>query len=145
MPTRPFIHLVKTPLHFYFYEVNKNVLVRIEEKLYDYLKHVLSDSQVGRQMDPEMEEKMDQLKKQGYLSTDRPSKIEHPYLKSLSYHLSHNIAQMTLQLTQNCNFRCAYCVYGGSDLGTQRGHSSKRMDLETAYACICLLYTSRCV
>ena len=55
MPTRPFIHLVKTPLHFYFYEVNKNVLVRIEEKLYDYLKHVLSDSQVGRQMDPEME------------------------------------------------------------------------------------------
>ena len=136
MPTRPFIHLVKTPLHFYFYEVNKNVLVRIEEKLYDYLKHVLSDSQVGRQMDPEMEEKMDQLKKQGYLSTDRPSKIEHPYLKSLSYHLSHNIAQMTLQLTQNCNFRCAYCVYGGSDLGTQRGHSSKRMDLETAYACI---------
>lgn len=136
MPARPFIHLIKTPLHFYFYEVNKNVLVRIEERLYDYLKHVLSDSQGSLQSNPEMEEKMDQLKKQGYLSADRPLKIEHPYLKSLSYHLSHNVAQMTLQLTQNCNFRCAYCVYGGSDLGTQRGHSSKRMDLETAYACI---------
>lgn len=136
MPARPFIHLVKTPLYFYFYDVNKNVLVRIDEKLYDYLKNVLSDTQDGLQRNPEMEEKIDQLKRQGYLSAERPLKIEHPYVKSLPYQLSRNIAQMTLQLTQNCNFRCAYCVYGGSDLGTQRGHSYKKMDLETAYACI---------
>ena len=45
---------------------------------------------------------------------------------------------MTLQLTQNCNFRCAYCHYTCND-GSQRTHSSKRMSVEVAKAAILYL------
>lgn len=37
---------------------------------------------------------------------------------------------MILQLTQNCNLRCKYCVYSGGYYN--RKHNNKRMDWETA-------------
>ena len=41
-----------------------------------------------------------------------------------------NIDTFILELTQNCNFRCSYCCYGGNYEGN-RTHSSKVMSEET--------------
>lgn len=41
-----------------------------------------------------------------------------------------NIDTFILELTQNCNFRCSYCCYGGNYEGN-RNHSSKVMSDET--------------
>ena len=43
---------------------------------------------------------------------------------------------MTLQVTQECNFRCSYCTYGAKDHQYQREHASKKMPLETAIKAI---------
>ena len=43
-----------------------------------------------------------------------------------------------MQVTQNCNFRCEYCVYSGSY--HNRVHNNKRMDWNTAKAALDFLY-----
>ncbi len=37
-----------------------------------------------------------------------------------------------MQLTQNCNFRCKYCIYSETHNTRQRSHSTERMTWETA-------------
>lgn len=39
---------------------------------------------------------------------------------------------MTLQVTQNCNFRCKYCIYSEEGSEKQRSHSQKNMSWKTA-------------
>lgn len=41
-----------------------------------------------------------------------------------------NLRQLILQVTQNCNLRCKYCVYSGSYVN--RTHTKKRMSFEIA-------------
>lgn len=70
----------------------------------------------------------------GFLSSQRPQIMNHPKTKHLEHMLQHQLKTLTLQVTQNCNLRCSYCVYsGGYD---NRGHTSLMMDFETARKCI---------
>jgi uncharacterized protein len=50
--------------------------------------------------------------------------------KIITDHLTKNIKQITLQVTQRCNLRCQYCAYSGKY--ANRSHSPKSMDFETA-------------
>lgn len=121
----PFIHTFKTPLGFYVFDVNTNQIIGVSSKLYDYLE---DDSNLTEEVVREIE----LLKKRGYFSSKRPKRLEHPQTPFLKYHLDENIEQMTLQLTQQCNFRCDYCTYAPKDFEYQRSHSAKKMSLELA-------------
>lgn len=44
--------------------------------------------------------------------------------------ISNNISNFTVEITQQCNFRCIYCCYSGSYTG-MRTHTSKVMDMKT--------------
>lgn len=122
MKSNAFVHLFKTPLNYYMYDVNKNAIVRIDKSVYDYLQNTEG---------PEPEQ-MAKLRQEGYLSEKRPKKIEHPMTRRLEHELNNNIEQMTLQVTKQCNFRCAYCVYGEVAFDLQRRHDSDFMTYETA-------------
>ena len=55
------------------------------------------------------------LKKRGYLKANNDNIIvEHSALNTVSEYMNGNIRQLILQVTQNCNLRCKYCVYSGS-------------------------------
>ena len=43
-------------------------------------------------------------------------------------------------MTQNCNFRCKYCVYSGAENSYQRVHSNKVMNWNTARKAIDFLW-----
>ncbi len=60
--------------------------------------------------------------------------MEHPETEGLEYILENNLNTMALQLTQNCNLRCKYCVYSGNY--ENRKHSSLKMNKEIAYRAI---------
>lgn len=124
----PNVHFLKTPLACYLYDTNTNQLIKIPNEFYvglqEYVHTGISSDEVMKYANA--------LKKEGFLSNNRPTKMGHPESDFMKFHLDTNIEQMTLQVTQQCNFRCSYCTYAPKDIEYQRQHSAKRMSLETA-------------
>lgn len=125
---KPFIKLLHTINAGYFYDVNRNQLVDVSEESYQYLQDLLADKEVGTEP-----EEIAYLKQAGYLSDHHVEKIEHPETRNLPYILERKVQKITLQLTQQCNFRCKYCVYSATDANlNQRHHTNLYMSEEVA-------------
>jgi len=136
MKTKPFIKLLQSPHGSYFYDVNRNEVLPIQQDTYNYLAELLASTESDNLPVPPPE--VEQLKEAGYLSADHVKEIEHIYTEYTPHILERNLEKVTLQLTQNCNFRCKYCNYTNNS-GNQRHHSSKRMSEETARKAILFL------
>lgn len=125
MKQNAFIHLFKTRNCYYIYDVNTNQFVRITKEIYDDLEstkcniETLGDNNVIKK-----------LIEKGYLSSNRAEVIEHSFTGILEDVLDNALNTLTLQITQQCNLRCSYCVYSGNYLN--RTHSQKEMDINTA-------------
>lgn len=129
----PNILLLKSLYHTYFYDVNKNKIVRIPQEGFEYLK----DIKVGKeQWMINAPSCINRLVANGFLTNKRIKIIQHPRLKELEECQNRKVVQLTLQLTQGCNFRCSYCIYSENNNQKQRNHSSKRMSYETGKKCI---------
>lgn len=133
---KPFIHMIKTPLCNYLYDVNTNMFVEVDRETYQYFKEAEQQDGILEPADGRIRQNIDVLRAQGFLSMKHPQKIRHYYSDMIPYHLNENIMQMALQVTQQCNFRCSYCAYCANDFEFQRNHSSKRMTIETARAAV---------
>ena len=130
---KPFIKLFHTPNSGYFYDVGKNEIIRIPENVYLHLSEVMDGSAVLDQTDDEdVLELIESFKELGYLSSKRPQRIQHSATSMLPLLLERCIDKITLQLTQDCNFRCKYCIYSESNNLKQRSHTNKYMPLEIA-------------
>lgn len=130
---KPFIKLFHTPNSGYFYDVGKNEIIRIPENVYQHLSCVIQDSAVlGQSDDKDVLEMINAFKDHGYLSTKRPIRIHHSATDMVPLLLERCIDKITLQLTQDCNFRCKYCVYSEDNNTKQRSHAPRTMSLETA-------------
>jgi uncharacterized protein len=127
---KPFIKLLRTPNSGYFYDVGKNDIVRIDEKVYSYLNGIMTDSPV--EADSDTIAIIEELKQAGYLSENRPRTIKHPLTEYSGLLLERKLDSLILQLTQDCNFRCKYCLYSEERYMKQRTHSQKNMTWETA-------------
>ncbi|MGN2368810.1 Cys-rich peptide radical SAM maturase CcpM [Clostridium cagae] len=126
MSNKPFIKLFKTNYKHYMYDVNKNTILNISNKQYSFLENCIKSD-----VDDYIESKeTNKLYKEGFLSSNRPKEIVHFSDELLSYYLENNVKLLTLQITQQCNFRCEYCVYSGDYLN--RNHSNKKMSISTA-------------
>lgn len=129
---KPFIHLFKTPHGYYIFDVNTNCIIRTKEKVYETLLKRQKDILKNDEIDTETKNLIEKLKDMKFLSSNKPKEIEHPHDKYLEYYLNKRVRKITLQLTQNCNLRCSYCVYGEKENNIQRKHSYKKMTFETA-------------
>ncbi|MCX7923055.1 MAG: Cys-rich peptide radical SAM maturase CcpM [Clostridia bacterium] len=119
----PNIHLFKTRGGNYFYDVNRHKIVKVSGEVYKLLIRQRRGENVSHL-------KIDKLIEQGFLSSKRISEIIHPLNDFVEDYLNNKVRKITLQLTQQCNFRCSYCVY--SDNNFNRDHSNKRMNIDTA-------------
>lgn len=118
--------LFQTPNAWYVFDAVKSKLLSISGETYHYMKG-------GKTEGKEMPKELERLKEQGYLSNISPvEQFQHPYLGVLHEVLTRKLAQMTLQITQECNFRCTYCIYSETRNEKQRSHSKKVMSWETA-------------
>ena len=124
MNNKPFIHLFRTPLGFYFYDVNTNEIVEVDHQIYRYLE--VGENESSEQI----QSRISSLKMRGYLKEKHVEQTKHPVTELLPFYAESKIGQLILQVTQNCNLRCNYCVYsGGYDT---RMHNNKRMSFEMA-------------
>lgn len=133
---KPFIHLLRSPNLGYFFDVNRNEIVPVSDEAFEFLSQVMKDE---RPWEKDAPEEIRELKENGYLSSHHVKEIEHPYTSYLNSIISRNMRQITLQLTQNCNFRCKYCVYS-QNIETQRKHTNKSMTFDIAKEAIDLIH-----
>lgn len=133
MSEKPFVMPVQTPLGHYIYEVNRNEIITVNSELFNYVQNILNADDVNLIEAPEyIKTQFINLQECGYLQPCRIEKVEHPLTWQVEDLMSRRMDKITLQVTQNCNLRCSYCVYSeNSNLG-QRSHSSNVMSFETA-------------
>ncbi len=130
---KPLIHLFKTHGCYYVYDVNKNYIITTTKQAWDMLQKMLSQTITEKECSAEEKEalkEINKLKKQGLLSAKRIIEVQHGATELLPYILNNRISTMTLQVTQQCNLRCEYCIYSGAY--ENRHHSNKKMSIETA-------------
>ena len=60
---------------------------------------------------------------------DTLEKIEHPDTELLKHSLQSKMQYIILQVTQECNLRCKYCVYGGGYENRTHAHEFMTWDL----------------
>ena len=121
----PFIKLIKTINSHYLYDVNRDEIIKISKELYEFYKKKLL-------INTRIEKEIKALKQQGYLSDKHPTNTINPLSTFLGDYVDRKINQVTLQLTQNCNFRCSYCIYSEAKNEKQRSHSNNDMNFEMA-------------
>lgn len=129
--TEPFIHLFSTSIGYYFFDVNTDAIVKIPERTYKKLQSYQEN---------ETDEYINKLKRIGLLQPNRKRITKHPETDYLQYHFKTNLSTLLLQVTQNCNQRCDYCVYSGKY--NNRTHSNVRMSFEMAQKGIDLILHS---
>lgn len=117
----------RLPFGYFLYDRNVNKLVEIGEPEY----RVISGEQRGSF---ETSSVMSRFHEVGFCLDNSRTEIEHPATEHLKYHLEQKVENIVLQVTQNCNLRCAYCAYSG--VYNTRTHSHKRMSLQCAKAAI---------
>lgn len=132
---QPTIKLLRTPESCYFYDTNKNSIIRLSEEEYCFLQSLETIQEDSLKDFPHLFE----LYQNGYLHELQVCKIEHPLTPYLGDLLNRCLQKVTLQLTQNCNFRCSYCTYTHSD-GSQRTHAHHRMSFEIAKKAVDYLF-----
>ncbi len=129
MKNKPFIKLYRSPRGFYFYDVNRDTIVGINERIYDYLSENCPYEELGE----EDKEYVEHLLEKGYLSDKRISEIKHEQTDEIEEILSSRCQQLILQVTQLCNLVCSYCPYANkTDNVLQRNHENKHMSWEVA-------------
>ncbi|HGM1531618.1 TPA: Cys-rich peptide radical SAM maturase CcpM [Clostridioides difficile] len=126
MNREPFIHLFSTSEGKYIYDVNTDQILKVPDEIYTYLE----DNKKDKVYDKYAEEYIQNLKNEGLLKSKRVIKTEHPSTEFLPAYLKNNLTQLILQVTQNCNLRCDYCIYSGGYY--TRTHSNKKMNFELA-------------
>lgn len=125
MNDNPFIHVFKVAGEYFLYDVNKNNILQIDRATYEYF------NAEGLEIpDRQVLDNIERLKERGYLSSTRIEKIEHPMSKLIHSYLSCKLQSICLQVTQDCNLRCEYCVYSGGY--SNRTHNKKEMNFDTA-------------
>lgn len=150
MVEKPNVHLFKVYDESFLYDVDTNAIVKIPQYSYDYLSSILACSnrreieEKTLNMKREVKESLEFLESQGLLHpVNKKLRIEHIETGILQDMFDGNISMMTLQVTQNCNLRCRYCIYSGSYIN--RTHNNMRMEWMVAKKAIDFYYEhSKC-
>lgn len=122
-----FIHTFDTRQGYYLYDVNTNSILSINRNLYEYINRRKNGSS---EIKEELEKNISEMISQGFLSSKRVEKMEHSFSLLLPYVIKNRLSSITLQVTQQCNLRCEYCVYSGSY--NNRIHDDKSMGFDIA-------------
>ncbi len=116
---------IKTPKGCYIYDRSYNRVFRVAENEFDEFLNVENGI-----MDADASAVIQKYSQDGVLGVNQLREIEHPETKLLAHYADCRLKQLTLQVTQQCNLRCAYCVYSGNYY--TREHSDKKMPWEIA-------------
>lgn len=137
---RPFVYCFETEQHFYVYDVNTNRVFQTDPVVHAILKQCSSlypetvlEEFGDRFCRGEIETALTEIEEaqgRGIFLSDHPQRME--FGLDLAAALARErCEQLILNLTEQCNLRCSYCVYSGR-YQNRRIHSHRAMTEETA-------------
>lgn len=138
----PFVHRFATGRHRYLFDVNTSRILRVPSLVWDIIQDVgvlpqadLLAKYGTAYLPTDISTACDAIalaQRDGLLSPNCPDEIVMPYdLQYIQEYLDTRRMSLTLAVTEQCNFRCSYCVYGGT-YAHRRTHSPARMPWEIA-------------
>lgn len=140
-----FIKKFKTDKNYYIYDVNTNEIVKVDEVIWNlfpdsekcYIADLsrLQEKHGTDELERALNEIRSSIRKDHYFSSNKPKIGMKMTMKHLEEHIKHKNEQTILNVTEDCNFRCKYCIYSGIYKDT-RTHSNKYMTWEIAKAAI---------
>lgn len=131
---RPHVKLFTSYGNKYCYDVNKNEIIELSHDEYLLIRRVINKKENGDNISS-IDEKLKAWISKGYFSAQYPQKIEHPLTPYMKDYLTKRVQGITLQVTQNCNFRCRYCSFSG-DGYFDRTHNGAMMSIDVAKSAI---------
>lgn len=126
---KPNIYLFRTCGKSYVYDVCNNIVLRITSDCYEFISSMLQKSKIDSS-EFRKNNLVNKLMDEGFFKFHTIETIKHPMSDKIEDLLNNDLHMLTLQVTQNCNLRCKYCIYSGSYVNRQ--HNNKRMNLEIA-------------
>ena len=99
----PFIHVFRTSVGNYFYDVNKNEIVKISEETFEILSKCEKNNMIDERFYGNSEIK--HLINRGYLRSDKVMVSKHPDLDYIQFFLQNHLDTLLLQVSQGCNLR----------------------------------------
>lgn len=131
------IPVVKTFInngHYYLYDTYNNHLLEISKEHYveiGELLHYGLSNYIKNKKETNSYEDILMLINRGYLRTPWINNIEHPENKVANNIINRGMQHLTLQVTQDCNFKCRYCHYT-KNTDFERNHSKNSMSWDVA-------------
>lgn len=116
----------RTYAHPYVYDRHTNAVVMLTDDEYEELVAIEKG-----ELAADNSAVIKRYQEQGLFQPNVVEEIEHSSTDKIEPYLGSRVQQLTLQVTQQCNLRCAYCAYSGI-YEKNRVHSSARMSFETA-------------
>lgn len=139
----PFVALFRTPQAHYVYDVNTNEIVRVNQCVHDVLgdwgkvpgPEIIDKygAIYGRQAVLEAIQEINIARQENDLfSSHRLEKLQLPVSsEEIDSSFNRGLEHLILNITEQCNLRCRYCLYSGH-YKYQRRHSRRQMKLSTA-------------
>jgi len=140
---KPIAALFKTTSMHYLYDTGSNKVLQCESHVYNLLEYLLSldvktaiigyKGKFGVELfiDAAMKIK-DAVESEGILlSTGAIQFGLGDHYGKFVEQIAHSLGMITLEITENCNLRCDYCLYN-PHVEHAREHTAKEMTLETA-------------
>lgn len=119
-----------TPVGYRIYDREKNKILSFRKKEFQAVSALINNCSLN---DTEQEILRD-LREAGYCQKSSIEKILHPQTNVLNAFLNQKVQNLVLQVTQNCNLRCAYCVYSGNYYN--RTHKQEKMSEKAAFQAV---------
>ena len=138
----PFVHAFEIDNHKYLYDVNTNRVLQVNDIIYDIINYYgrFSASEIAKKLHHKYDldsiereiSEIDAAKREGLFSSFRPERIQYSKgREEIEDLLETEMSSITLNVTEDCNMRCKYCVYGGN-YEMMRTHSKKYMNFDIA-------------
>lgn len=135
----PFIKKFKTQDFYYIYDVNTNEILQVDEIVYDLIDYIYGEIPIQilqKYSKKKIKETKEKIKKsiveEKLFMQNRPQKLKFRFnINEIKEKLENELKILGLNITENCNMRCKYCIYSGQYY-LARTHSCAKMNIKTA-------------
>lgn len=151
--SKPLFKTFRTDRNGYIYDTGTNKILSCTDLEYDFLDNLsqfgvrqglkrIEKSYTSQDIESVLKSLAHEIETKHILSTKRAQEFGLSYhFKDYSYLLDSALSMIQIEITEECNLRCDYCIYNSYNK-EKRDHGIKHMSQETAFRAID--YISNC-